>query len=63
MTGSATSPKPSQPSRVPPVSASTTEEPPREPPDTGQEEDEEEGWDDEDWGDIDVRLLYSNLKV
>ena len=61
MTGSASSENPSQPARVPPVSGGSREESPSEPPYTGQEEEGDEvggeGWDDEDWGDIDVSIL------
>ena len=59
MTGSASSENASKPARVPPVSGGSREESPSEPPYTGQEEEEEEGegWDDEDWGDIDVSIL------
>ena len=59
--GSATTEKPSA------VVEGSRVEPPVEPPDTGQEEEEEEsegggGWDDEDWGDIDVRNM-SNTTI
>ena len=62
MTGSASSENPSQPARVPPVLGGSREGSPSEPPYTGQEEEGEEegeGWDDEDWGDIDVSIFLN----